>query len=388
MDQDKEKELAAQIKNLTELITAKYSSADTKAAEAEKTALVETVHALQKRLDAIEKLKAVQKMVYATGDQKAGENERLLTFGGFLKGVATKDGDVLAAITKTGNGQSINVNADGGYAVPVEYSTEIIKLLRIFGVARQVARLVPMNSLTRKVNVQLTHPTATYTDEAVAHTKTKVTLDTPITQTAKKLSAVIPITEELLEENNIGMDSVIYEAVANAFARVEDDQAFAGTGSPFTGVLSASGLVTATQNGATPSYDDLVDTMMGIAASYRRNGSWVIDSTGLKLVMKIVDANGLPIWTSPIGGNPGTILGKPYRETESFTSKMIFGDFSYLWLSDRTAYEVKASTEASDASGGSGSAFLQDEVWYKFRQRHSINVMKGSAFSTMTLASA
>jgi HK97 family phage major capsid protein len=380
--------LTQAVENLNEKIKGNFSPVDPKASNAETDKLIEQVRTLEKQVEEINRAKAIQKMIFGVAGKEAQVGEKLVTFGSFLKGIAVKDADMINALTKTGNGQSINVNADGGYAVPVEYSTEIIKLLRLFGVARGLARLVPMNSLTRKVNSQLTHPTATYTDEAVPHTKTKVTLDTPITQTAKKLSAVVPISEELLEENNIGMDAVIYEAVANAFGKVEDDQAFAGSGSPFTGVLNASGIVTATQNVANPSYDDLVDTMFGIAASYRRNGRWLLDSAALKLVMKIKDDNGDPIWGMPVAGAPGTILGKPYAETEAFTSKMIFGDFSYLWLSDRSSYEVKASTEASDANVSSGSAFMQDEVWFKFKQRHSINVMKGEAFAKMVLAAA
>ncbi len=380
--------LTKAIDDLNEKLKSNFSSADPKAANAETDKLIERVLSLEKEVKEVRAAKAIQKMVFGVVGKDVGADEKLVTFGGFLRGIATKDADFINAFVKTGNGQSINVNADGGYAVPVEYSTEIIKLLRLHGVARKLARLVPMNSLTRKVNSQLTHPTATYTDEAVAHTKTKVTLDTPITQTAKKLSAVVPITEELMEENNIGMDSVIYESVAQAFAFKEDEQAFAGSGSPFTGILNASGVTSVTQNGATPSYDDLVDLMFGVEASYRTRGTFLLDSTALKYAMKIKNDEGSPIWSMPVAGAPGTILGRPYAETEAFSSKAIYGDFSYLWLSDRSAYEVKASTDASDASGGSGSAFLQDEVWFKFKARHSINVMKGAAFAKMTMATA
>jgi HK97 family phage major capsid protein len=102
--------------------------------------------------------------------------------------------------------------------------------------------------------------------------------------------------------------------------------------------------------------------------------------------MKITDTNGQPVWSAPVAGAPGLLLGKPYKETEAMTSTMVFGDFSYLWISDRGQFEVKASSDASDANAGAGSAFLQDEVWYKFKQRHSINVMKGAAFAKMVLS--
>ncbi len=385
-------ELSEKVKNLSEAVGTKFSSATPAQTEAEKDKLVERIMELEKGIKTLQNIKAVRKMAWTVGGASAGEGIKALSFGDFLRSVKNNDSAFMAdmGIMKVGNGQNENVNADGLFAVPTEYATEIIKLERQFSIARRICRLFPMGSKTRLVPSQLTNPTVTWTDEAVAHTKTKITL-AQITQTAKKLSALVPITEELLSDNNVSLDQFLFQVVAEAIGREEDRVAFAGQTTPFDGVLYATGVNSVSMAGATLDWQDLVEMMMTPAAPYRTNGRFVLGTTALKLVMKLQDDQSRPIWTMPVLGTSGmvagSILGKPYDETDQLGSYALFGDFGrYLWISDNGTYEVKASDSASDASGGAGSAFLQDEIWYKFRRREAITVAQPEAFAKMTVA--
>ncbi len=394
--------LAQETKNLHETITARFSSVHPDQKKVEEDALVEKV------LDAMtkagfRKAEPARKMAWNTPDAKPTDGVKLVTFGDFMKAINRRDMKWLEdAGVKTANGQSEGTNADGGFAVPTEYASEIIKLERQNSIARRIARLFPMGSLTRKIPRQLTNPTVTWTAEATNHTKTKATLE-QITQTAKKVSALIPITEELLADNNVNLDQFLFQVVAEAIGREEDKVAFvgdvSGSSDPFNGVYFATGVNSVSMNGATLSWQDLVDLMMAPKAPYRARGQYVCSSTALKKIMKLVDDQNRPIWLAPQLGQPsGSILGKSYDETAEIpdtlgttrangtNTAILFGDFGRsLWLSDRGEYDVKASDSASDANGGAGSAFLQDEIWYKFRKREDITVAQPEAFAKLAV---
>ena len=383
-------ELSTSVKSLHEAVATKFSSADPKATEDEKDALVKQVMDIQNEIKTLKQAKAIRKMAWAIPGSKPGEGVDSKTFGEFLKAAARGDDSFMSemGVIKAANGQSEGTAADGGYTVPTEYANEIVKLERQFSIARSICRLFPMGSLTRLVPSQLTNPTVTWTPEATNHTKTKVTLS-QLTQTAKKVSALVPVTEELLADNNVSLDAFLFQVVAEAIGREEDRVAFAGnTGAsdPFNGVLYASGVNSVSMAGATLNWSDLVDLYMAMKAPYRTRGAWVLGSDALKLVMKLRDDQNRPIWSMPEGGAPGRIWGKPYYETDQLTTTILYGAWDRLWISDRGGYEVKASDSASDANGGAGSAFLQDEIWYKFRRRENIIVAQPEAFAKITVA--
>jgi HK97 family phage major capsid protein len=382
-------QMAASVKALNETIDAKFKAP---AANAEADVLVKRIQEMEQQMKALQTAKAIRKMAWFVEGKTLGEGVQGVTFGDFLKAVLKKDEGFFKdmGIVKTANGQSEGVNADGLYTVPTEYATEIVKLERANSIARRIGRIFPMGSKTRLVPSQLTQPTVTWTDEATNHTKTKITFS-QLTQTAKKLSALIPMTEELLSDNNVNLDAFIFQVVAEAIGREEDRVAFAGNADPFNGVLHASGVNSVSMAGATLDWRDIVTQYMSIRAPYRADAKFVLGTSALALVMKLRDDRNQPIWTMPALGAPGTILGKAYEETDGSAMDLIveFGPWGrHLWISDNGTYEVKASDSASDANGGAGSAFLQDEIWYKFRRRTNIIVANPEAFAKMTVAGA
>jgi len=63
---------------------------------------------------------------------------------------------------------------------------------------------------------------------------------------------------------------------------------------------------------------------------------------------------------------------------------ILYGDFGYLWLSDREGMTVKVTQDASDWVGGAlDSAFVRDQTWMRFVKAMSIDVMQPSAFTYM-----
>lgn len=399
MEQQLLKELDQTVKNLTEAISTKFSVVNTKQAEDEKNKLVDRVLELEKQVKDVRQAKAIRKMAWSTG-QKAEEGQTLIGFNQFLKAVNNKDHAFLSEM-KTATGNNETTGADGGYAIPVEYLNEIIALERQSSIIRQKARILEMGSLTRKIPSELTKPTISWAGEGVEATVTKPTLG-QITQTAKKMMALVTLTTELLEDTNVNYDKFIAEVVATEMGREEDKQAFvgdvSGVADPFNGVYFASGVNSVSPAGGSPVYDDLVNMLMSIKAPYRARGSFVLSTTALKMVMKLKDDENRPIWSMPESGAPGRLMGRPYDESDQIpdtlgttrtngtNTAILFGAWDGLLLSPRGGYSVSASDSASNSSGK--SAFTLDEVWFKFRRRESIDVVNAEAFAKMAIVAS
>lgn len=394
-------ELDKSLKALNESVAAKFSSADPKAVDDEKNKLVDRVLELEKTIKTLERQKAVKKMVWEVTGKSSEEGATQVPFNRFLKAVLNKDMGFIEEM-KAASGQSEGTAADGGIAIPVEYANLIIALERQSSIVRQVARIVPMGSLTRKIPRELAKPSVYWTSEGTEPTAlSKGTLE-QITQTAKKLLAIVPFTEELLEDTNVNYDSFIAEIIATEMGREEDKQAFVGDVSgvtdPFNGVFFATGVNAVTAAGLVPDYDDMVNLFMSIRAPYRARSQFVLSTTALKLAMKMIDDQSRPIWSMPEAGAPGRLMGRPYFETDQIpdtlgttrtngsNTAILLGAWDGLWVSPRGGYTIKASDSASNAAGK--SAFALDETWFKFRRRESIDVVNPEAFGKLTLAAS
>lgn len=391
-------EMSANVKALNESIVAKFSSVDPKSVENEKDKLIERILNLEKQ---IKTTKSVQKMAWAVKGKELESGVEGVGFNKFLKAVANNDLAFLDEM-KASSGQSEGTNADGGYAVPVEYANEIVKLERQSGIVRGLARIFPMSSLTRKIPSELAKPSVYWVGEGTEPTLSKGTLS-QITQTAKKLMAIVPFSDELLEDNNVGYETFIAETIAQELGREEDKQALvgdvSGSSDPFNGVFFESGVNSVSLLGANLTYADLVELYMAPGSPYRNRGAFVLSSTALKKCMRLIDDNGRPIWTmSAADGVPGRLLGRPYYETDQIpdtlgttrsngtNTGLIYGAFDGLWISPRGGYTVKASDSASNAAGK--SAFALDETWFKFRRRQAITVANPEAFAKLQIPAA
>lgn len=393
-------ELTKSNQSLAETITARFSTVDPATREAEKDALIKTIME-QMGKAGFRKVDPVQKMVWArNGEKFVGDDAQVsVGFSKFLKAVLNKDTAFLEKVSsKAASGESEGVNADGGYAVPTDYAAEIIKLERQSAIARQLARIFPMGHLTRNIPAELAKPLVYWTAEVTEPTLSKGTLSN-ITQTAKKLIAIVPFSDELLDDNVVQYDSFIAEVIASEMGRAEDQVAFvgdvSGASDPFNGIYFTSGVGSVSVAGSSLKFGDIVNLLMTPKSPYRLRGQFVLSPAALTKVMKLVDDQNRPIWVMPQDANPGTIYGKKYSESDMIPSTLgtqrtngantaiLFGAFDGLWISPRGGYTVKASDSASDSSGK--SAFTKDETWFKFRRREAITVANPEAFAKLAV---
>jgi HK97 family phage major capsid protein len=133
--------------------------------------------------------------------------------------------------------QSEGVNTAGGFLVLPEFEQDMIDLRERYGVFRQHAKVVPMNSDTKSVPRRTGGLTAYYTAELATITESQKGWDR-VTLTAKKLAVLAKYSSELDEDSMIDIGNDLAEEISYAFSVAEDDAGFNGDGtSTYGGIV-------------------------------------------------------------------------------------------------------------------------------------------------------
>ncbi|MDD2772755.1 MAG: phage major capsid protein [Elusimicrobiales bacterium] len=288
--------------------------------------------------------------------------------------------------------QSEGTPGDGGYLVPIEFYEEVIRLLRDASPIMQIANIIPMSTMKRNIPQQISNVAVGWVAEKGTKATTSVSFG-QVQQVAKVMAAVIKCTDELLRDSAINLTAFLSELISEAMALEIERVALVGdtnAGDPFTGVIKSSGVNVTVMDGASVSFDDIIELLYSLNAANANNAVMAINRTGFKKLLKLKDNQGRFIYQPPAGTVPGTIWDVPYvicptipntLGTGADCTAAIFGRFNRaLLISPRENLAVKVSQEAYDAGDGS-NAFMNDETWLRFTQALSIDVAQPGAFS-------
>lgn len=192
----------------------------------------------------------------------------------------------------------------GGYLVPPEFYADVLYLLNQFGFARKYCATIQMRSNVLNVSTLTGKPTVQWTDENTTITASKGTFGR-LSLTAKKLAAIYPISNELLQDANVDVYNTILKIFVEVFSQEEDTQVFRGTGAPFTGILGTVGITTVYQGGSSTStktrytditLDDLTNLVQAIGPAQQRGASLFMDQNTLTELLKKKDTAGRYLW--------------------------------------------------------------------------------------------
>lgn len=165
----------------------------------------------------------------------------------FFKALLTGDKATLKTLsTKTATFNQTGDDARGGYLIPEELRAEVLRIAEAqYGLARRDFTYLPFSGPgnERKIPTLASSVTVNWTNESVKKTGTNPTFGL-VTQTLKKLAAIIPFTEEILEDSAINLTQLVATLFAEAVSKEEDVQFFYGTGSPWTGILNNGSVAT------------------------------------------------------------------------------------------------------------------------------------------------
>src|SRR5205085_7921388 len=118
----------------------------------------------------------------------------------------------------------------GGNVVPTELEESVIELRESYGVFRQNAKAIPMNSDTKDWPRRTSGVTAYFGGDSATMTESTKSWDS-IKLTAKKLYCLTRWGSELNEDAFISIADDLANEIAYAFALKEDQSGFTGDGS-------------------------------------------------------------------------------------------------------------------------------------------------------------
>ncbi|MFV0314162.1 MAG: phage major capsid protein [Anaerotignum sp.] len=252
------------------------------------------------------------------------------------------------------------VDADGGYLVPEEYDTRLIKKLTEENILRKLAHVVTTGG-ERKINIAASNPAAAWTDEGGALTFGDAKFE-QILLDAHKLTVAVKVTEELLYDEQYDLVGHLMDQFTKALSNAEEDAFLNGDGvkKPL-GIFAASGggeISVTTASATAITADELINLVYSLKRPYRKNASFIINDQSLAVIRKLKDNNGNFMWQPAlVQGEPDRLLGyvvhtSAYVPTIAAGASVIaFGDFNYYNIGDRG---TRSFAELKELCAGNG----------------------------------
>jgi len=231
--------------------------------------------------------------------------------------------------------------ASFGYTVPTTLANAILETKDKISKIRSKAFVFQMDG-DFQLPVQGTGVTAywvsTEADADITESNPTVTK-----QTLKDyyLASRVRLPYKLLQTSALNIEQFVAKLSGRAMVATEETAFVAGDGSEKpTGIREAS-ITAIPQAGANFAYDDVVNLHYGVPEQYRANGSYLASTSAIKLLRKIKDTTGNPIF------NPqeSTLFGKPLLEVTDIPenlgssaneTEIYFGDLQEYWIKDGT----------------------------------------------------
>lgn len=238
------------------------------------------------------------------------------------------------------NTMSTTTGSQGGNTMQSEVAAQLIDYFKAYGYMRKTSA-----QITTEQGNPLSYPTSDGTAETgewIAQNTTATALDpsfgTVPLNVFKASSKIVAVPYELLQDSQIDIQAMVFKRLADRIGRISNTGYTTGGGSTDpNGLVTAAtvGKVGTTGQTLTIIYDDLIDLIDSIDAAYLdippdsdpRHPSvapgFMISQTMRRVVRKIKDTAGRPIWTPSYdeglaSATPDTLLGYPVYINNDF----------------------------------------------------------------------
>lgn len=320
----------------------------------------------------------------------------------FIKAVYSKDQNSLAAFKALTEG----TGSAGGFIVPEEFAAEVNRVVEDFGLVAKLARKFPMKSDTLNVPRLSATVTVTYPGEATAGSESQPTFESVILN-AKTCVGITPMSNELLEDASVSVVDLLVELFAEAIAGMLDQQGLAGTGTPFTGILTdtgvtvvqpANGTGNSTFTGASTA-DNTRDLITNVKPWALQGAGFIMHRAIWALIQKSKSSSGEYFYSAAnaqVSGaatvgfptaQAGTLWGYPVYLSDKMPSTtavstkfIIFGNLKHLYVGMRKDIAVSIS---QDGNVGGVSMFERNMSAVRVVTRHAVAVGLPTAFAVL-----
>ncbi|MFO6447857.1 phage major capsid protein [Erythrobacter sp. NE805] len=389
------------------------------ALEADIKALDESIERHQKAIEAAARLQEpatpAAPSTPATPAAKAPAQvaEKGLRFGAAMRAVAAAGGDrqrAVAIAESWGHSglfaqQSGLTGPAGGFLIPEDVSGELIELLRPASVVLSLGPVIlplPNGNLTmNRINVGTT---ASYVGELQNIVATGVQFG-QTKLSAKKLAALVPISNDLLASASTQADAVVRDDLVMSMATRMDLAFIRGSGTQFSplgmrniltgtsfatsNVIAANGTVNLAN--VTNDLGKLELALLNANIAMTRPG-WIMSPRTMMFLWNLRDGNGN--YAFPEMQN-GQLRNKPYRVTTQIPenlgggtneSELYLADFANVLVGEQSGVELAISTEAAyvDASGNQQAAFSRDETVVRAIAKHDFGLRHLATLAILT----
>jgi HK97 family phage major capsid protein len=299
--------------------------------------------------------------------------------------------------------QNMGGGAAGGFLVPEDVSSEVVELLRPASVVMAMGPVVvPMPNGNLTMNRLAVGSTATYVGEQQDIPATGVEFG-QIKLTAKKLTALVPISNDLLRAASTAVDRIVRDDVVLSAATRMDLAFIRGAGTEHTprGLRNLlTGTSFATTNilsmTSTPDLQKITNdlgrmelALMNANVPMTRAG-WLMAPRTMMHLMNIRDGNGnfaFPeLQQNRLRGKPVGISTQIPTNLNTNESEVYLADFAHVVVGEHMGIEVSMSTEAAyrDAGNTLQAAFSRDETVMRAILQHDFNARHLPAIAVLT----
>lgn len=304
-------------------------------------------------------------------------------FAGAVKNWATgkRDERLIKA-----TGLSEGVDSDGGFTVPEEFRNTLMQKTWDYAALASRAMQLPMS--TDSVRIPYLVETARtdgyrqggvlgyWRAEAGTAAGSKPTFG-QLRLELNKVMALVYATDELIEDNAIGVDALINTLAANELAFQLDNKIMNGTGAGVPlGILNAACLVSQAketgQTAATVVFENVLKMWSRMPARNRNNAAWFINQDvepQLATMGLVIGTSGIPVYMPASGasGQPyATLFGRPVIPTEYNATCGTVGD---IVLADMSQYVLGQKSGGIKAATSIHVQFLTEETAFRFSLR-------------------
>lgn len=301
----------------------------------------------------------------ASKGSKSGEMSATDVLAVYLRNGANVNAEQAVQIR---NAMSTTTSSEGGYTVPSEVAAMVIDALKAFGGMRDVAQVIRTTS-----GNAWAYPSSDGTSEVgeivaenAAATGADITFGTVPLTVYKYSSKKIALPWELIQDSAIDVVAFVVNRLAQRLGRITNTHYTVGTGSsqPFGLMARASaGKTGASGQTTTVIYDDLVDLVHSVNRAYRGNARFVMADSSVKVIRKIKDTSGRPIFTPGYEagitqGAPDMLLGYPLAINDDVAAmaasakSIAFGDMSQYVIRDVMDVAVRRFDDSAFALNG------------------------------------
>jgi len=266
------------------------------------------------------------------------------------------------------NAMSTTTGSEGGFTVATEVPKMVIDALKAFGGMREVA-----DGITTDAGNDWQYPASDGTSEVgeiVGQNTPASSGDITFNQVPlvvyKYSSKKIALPWELIQDSAIDVVAFVVNRLAQRLGRITNQHYTVGTGTgqPW-GVMAraSSGKVGTTGQTANVIYDDLVDLKHSVNRAYRNGARFMMADSSIKVVRKIKDTSGRPIFTPGYEygitqDTPDLLLGDPITVNDDVAAmaanakSIAYGNFKQYVIRDVMETIIRRFDDSAFALNG------------------------------------